>query len=101
MHVQLASGGGRRGARKGDAAAIVQRNALRAVCAILDAFHFVPRGSRLHAAPLLSSAKVKASLAVETANVGDDGCIAERKGGSVGIANGAHAAGMPRSLKGD
>jgi hypothetical protein len=63
--VQMATGGGsgrRREVAKGDAAARERRNALRAVCAIIDAFHFVPSGGRLE--PPQESAPAAATGAV-------------------------------------
>lgn len=66
----MSGGGGRGRARKGDAADVVQRNALRAVCAIIDAFHFVPPGTRLDTAPLLSTDKL--NLAEKVAKAGNE-----------------------------
>lgn len=70
--VQLAGGGGRGGGHKGDAADIVQRNSLRAVCAIIDAFHFVAPGERLDTAAFVATDK--ATLAAQSAkNISLDG----------------------------
>ena len=46
---------------------------MRAVCAIIDAFHFVPPGTRLDTAPLLSTDKLSLAEKVAKAGSGDRG----------------------------